>query len=113
MCAIGSACRRGGQATQQNRTIPQRHVDRFDQAALDAQASEGPRVWSEDELARIEYARRIWNEAKDPRETLAAKYLCELRRLELPEDLAVPRRAFIRVALGAMKTPARPIGCRR
>jgi putative DNA primase/helicase len=42
---------------------------------------------SEDDLARIERALKIWNEAIDPRGTVAAQYL-KARALDLPDDLA-------------------------
>lgn len=45
-------------------------------------------MWNEDELIRISFASRIWDEASDPRETLAEKYLCEFRKLDLPDSLA-------------------------
>jgi hypothetical protein len=40
-----------------------------------ATSNEGPCQWSEDELARIAGARKIWDEGKDPRGTLAEIYL--------------------------------------
>ncbi len=57
-------------------------------AAIEAEADERPRAWSEDELIRIAAVRRIWNEGKDPRGKLAEKYLRESRKLELPDELA-------------------------
>jgi hypothetical protein len=47
-----------------------------------------PRPWTEDELARIDNARRIWDEAQDLRGTLAEIYLRQVRQLELPDELA-------------------------
>jgi hypothetical protein len=46
------------------------------------------RAWTEDELARIEAARRIWDEGVNPRGTLAERYLIEQRKLELTDELA-------------------------
>jgi len=43
---------------------------------------------SDGELERIELAVSIWNEAQDPRNTLAATYLRQHRKLDLPDDLA-------------------------
>ena len=33
---------------------------------VEADADEGPRAWTEDEVIRIAKARRIWEEARDP-----------------------------------------------
>lgn len=87
MCARGSACHLGNQATDNGRTIPPRHVDKWDFAAVDMQ-SEHRREWSEDELLRISAAHRIWNDAQDPRGTIAETYLRSVRCLDLPEELA-------------------------
>lgn len=46
-----------------------------------------PRPRTEDDLARINLAQRVWNEATDPRGTLAETYLREHRKLTLPNDL--------------------------
>ena len=65
-----------------------RRVDRvraFDRTALDRESAKRPR--SEDDLARIERATEIWNEAVDPRGTVVEKYL-QARRLDLDDDLA-------------------------
>ena len=70
------------------RTIPQRHADKWDLAAIEEEVNEGPRAWNEDELVRIAAARRIWNEGHDPRETLAERYLNDGRKLDLPDELA-------------------------
>jgi hypothetical protein len=40
-----------------------------------------------DELERISYARGIWNEAADPRGTLAEIYLRQHRKLDVPDEL--------------------------
>jgi putative DNA primase/helicase len=73
---------------EQRRNVPPRHVDKWDFAAIETEADEGPRAWSEDETLRIAAARRIWEEAQDPLGTLAERYLRELRSVELPDDLA-------------------------
>jgi putative DNA primase/helicase len=70
------------------RTIPQRHVDKWDLAAIETEVNEGPRAWNEDELLRIAPARRIWNEAQDPRRTLGERYLRDGRKLDLPGEMA-------------------------
>jgi putative DNA primase/helicase len=70
------------------RTIPQRHVDKWDLAAIEGEVNEGPRAWNEDELVRIAAARRIWNEAQDPRRTLGERYLRDGRKLDLPGEVA-------------------------
>jgi putative DNA primase/helicase len=73
---------------EQRRTIPVPRIDQWDLAAITAEANEGPRQRTEDEAVRIAMARAIWDEAKDPRDTLAAKYLGEHRKLDLPDELA-------------------------
>jgi putative DNA primase/helicase len=72
---------------EQRRSVPPRHVDKWDLAAVEADANEGPRAWTEDEVIRIANARRIWEEARDPRGTLAERYLREHRRLDLRAEL--------------------------
>jgi hypothetical protein len=71
---------------EQRRTIPTQHIDKWDLASVEVEASARP--WTEDEIARIANARRLWNEAKGPRGTLAEKYLREVRMLDLPNRLA-------------------------
>jgi hypothetical protein len=74
---------------EQRRTIPQSHIDqKWDFAAVEAEANEGPRPWTEDELLRIAAARRIWDEANDSRDTLAERYLRDERKLHLRDELA-------------------------
>ena len=73
---------------EQDRRVPQRKLKQFDANAIEREVNEGPRQWTEDELDSIRAARRIWNEADDPRLTLAEQYLNEYRKLELPNDLA-------------------------
>ncbi len=72
----------------QRRNVPPQHVEKWDLAAIEAETSEGLRAWTEDELIRIAAAQRIWEEARDPRGTLAERYLRENRKLDLPDDLA-------------------------
>jgi putative DNA primase/helicase len=72
---------------EQRRTVPAHHVRKWDLAVGD-EAEEGPRAWTEDEILRIAATRRIWDEARDPRGTLAEQYLRDLRKLDLPDDLA-------------------------
>jgi putative DNA primase/helicase len=67
----------------QQRTIPPQRAEKWDLAAVEAEANEGARAWTEDELLRIVAARRIWDEARDPRRTLAERYLREMRKLAL------------------------------
>jgi putative DNA primase/helicase len=72
----------------QQRIIPPQRAVKWDLAALEAEANEGPRAWTEDELLRIAPARRIWNEAQDPRRTLGERYLRDGRKLDLPGEMA-------------------------
>jgi putative DNA primase/helicase len=74
-----------GDGNERQRTIQPSHVDKWDFAAVDAQANERRRT--EDDLVRIERAQKIWNEAIDPRGTKAESYL-RARALELPERFA-------------------------
>jgi putative DNA primase/helicase len=70
------------------RVIPPQHAAKWDLAAIETEFAEIPRPWSEDELARIEYARCIWDEGEDPRGTIVEKYLRDARKLDLPDELA-------------------------
>jgi hypothetical protein len=70
------------------RVVPQQHVAKWDLAAVEAEADAVPPAWDADALDRITYAQSLWNEAEDPRGTLAEKYLREARKLDLPDDLA-------------------------
>src|SRR6476661_8156707 len=55
---------------EQNRTIPPKHVRKWDLAAIESEVEElQPRT--EDDLIRIERAVKIWNEADGPRGTAA------------------------------------------
>jgi putative DNA primase/helicase len=71
---------------EQDRHINAPQQVRFDRTAIDREAVKRPR--GEDDLLRIGRAVAIWNEAKDPRGTLAQTYLNIHRRLELDDDLA-------------------------
>jgi putative DNA primase/helicase len=73
---------------EQRRTVPPSRIERWDMAAVEAEAKEGPRAWSEDEIARINYANAIWREAVDPRGTPAETYLRQHRKLDLPDHVA-------------------------
>jgi putative DNA primase/helicase len=73
---------------EQRRSVPPHYIRNWDFAAVRAEAEERPHAWTEDEIERISVARRIWEQAKDPRGTLAERYLREHRLLELPDDLA-------------------------
>jgi len=70
---------------EQNRTIPAKHIDKWDLAAIAAEA-DTDRPLNEDELLRVALARGVWDEAQDPRRTLAERYL-NSRRLDLTADL--------------------------
>lgn len=72
---------------EQNRTIPPKHVKKWDLAAIKSEVGLQPRT--EDDLIRIERATKIWNEADNPRGSVAEKYLAA-RCLELPDDLSGP-----------------------
>lgn len=69
----------------QDRRIHPSKVRAFDRAAVDIQAED--RTRTEDDLIRIARAVAIWDEACDPRGTLAEQYL-RARRLDLTDDLA-------------------------
>jgi putative DNA primase/helicase len=60
-------------------------VPEFDRMALDRATEQRPRT--EDDLIRIKRAQALWNEASDPRGTVAVQYL-KARALDLPDDLA-------------------------
>jgi hypothetical protein len=50
---------------EQQRTVPPRHVDKWDLAAIDAEAEEGPTAWTDDDVLRTAAARRILEEAQE------------------------------------------------
>ncbi len=72
----------------QRRNVPPQHVEKWDLAVTEAETNETPRAGTEEEIMRIANARCIWDEARDPRSTLAECYLHEHRKLDLPDDLA-------------------------
>lgn len=69
----------------QNRTIPPSRISQWDMAAVDQEAEDRRRT--EDDLIRIRRAQELWNEAGEPRRTLAETYL-NSRCLDLVDDLA-------------------------
>jgi hypothetical protein len=70
------------------RVVPERHVAKWDMASVGTEADEIPRPWNADELSRIRYAQIIWKEAVNPLGTLAEKYLRDVRKVGLPDQLA-------------------------
>lgn len=82
---LGLPAWRPGDGNERQRRIPRAQIDKWDFAAVDAQADERRRT--EDDLVRIERAQKIWNEAINPRGTTAESYL-RARALELPERFA-------------------------
>jgi putative DNA primase/helicase len=71
----------------QDRNIdPLRARRSFDRSAISRDA--GKRQPDDDELLRINLARKIWNEAQDPHDTLAQVYLNDHRKLALEDDIA-------------------------
>jgi putative DNA primase/helicase len=71
----------------QDRRIPPSRIERFDFAAISAEADEGPRPWTGEEIKRLNTARAIWREARDPRGTLAEEYL-KTRALCLQDEVS-------------------------
>src|SRR5262249_26240087 len=65
----------------QDRRVDAFQRERFERTAVDREAAKRPR--SEDDHHRIERAIAIWDEAKDPRGTLAQTYLNVHRKLDL------------------------------
>jgi putative DNA primase/helicase len=65
---------------------PLRARKSFDRSAIGRDAQKRP--CDDDELLRIKYATKIWNEAQDPRNTLAQIYLNVHRKLNLDDELA-------------------------
>jgi hypothetical protein len=70
------------------RSIPQQHVAKWDMATVEAEADDVPAAFTDEELARIANAQRLYHEGRDPRGTLAETYLREHRKLDLPDTLA-------------------------
>jgi Toprim domain-containing protein len=73
---------------ERNRRIPPSQIKKWDLAMIEAEAKAGPREWSEDELLRIGMAKRIWDQAANPKNTLAHIYLSDHRKLDLTEELS-------------------------
>ena len=71
---------------QQDRQIHPERICKWDGRIVDQRAS-APRPRTADDLVRIERARAIWDEARDPRGTLVEAYFC-IRRLTLDDDVA-------------------------
>jgi hypothetical protein len=69
----------------QDRRVHHSHRKEFDRMAIDRDAE--PRSRTEDDQVRIERALAIWNQASDPRGTVAEHYL-QSRALELHDDVA-------------------------
>jgi putative DNA primase/helicase len=69
----------------QDRHIHPSRIREFDRAAIDREAEQCLR--SEDDLIRIKRAQGLWNEAADPRGTMAVHYL-KARALDLADNLA-------------------------
>jgi putative DNA primase/helicase len=70
---------------EQSRRIHSSRLREFDRMAMDRETEQRPRT--EDDLIRIKHAQALWNEALDPRGTVAVQYL-KARALDLPDDLA-------------------------
>lgn len=70
---------------EQNRRVHPTQRRAFDEAAVNREAERRPRT--EDDNLRITRARAIWDEATDPRGTLAEQYL-QSRALRLTDDIA-------------------------
>jgi hypothetical protein len=68
-----------------DRRVDPSRLQAFDRAAVNAESAR--REHTADELARIARARAIWDEAVDPRRTLAERYL-KSRALVLGDDVA-------------------------
>jgi putative DNA primase/helicase len=70
------------------RRVPPEHTPKWDLAATSAEADEMPRPFTDEELTRIDNARRVWEEGRDPRGTVAERYLLSERKLDLPAEIA-------------------------
>jgi Toprim domain-containing protein len=68
-----------------DRRVNPARVPAFDRSALDRESAKRPRT--EDDLLRIKRAQALWNEAIEPRGTIAVQYLTA-RALDLPDELA-------------------------
>jgi putative DNA primase/helicase len=70
----------------QDRRIDPTRVRAFDRSAISRDAQKRPH--DDDDLLRIKYATKIWNEAQNPHGTLAQFYLNTHRKLQLEDELA-------------------------
>jgi putative DNA primase/helicase len=70
---------------EQDRRVHPSRIKDWDRTIADGQANLRDRT--EDDLLRIKRAQALWNEAADPRGTMAVQYLMA-RALDLPDDLA-------------------------
>jgi putative DNA primase/helicase len=70
---------------EQDRRVHPSRVKDWDRTIADSQANLRDRT--EDDLLRVKRAQALWNEAADPRGTMAVQYLMA-RALDLPHDLA-------------------------
>jgi putative DNA primase/helicase len=70
---------------EQDRRVHLSRTKNWARTTVDSQASVRERT--EDDLLRIKRAQALWNEAADPRGTMAVRYLMA-RALDLPDDLA-------------------------
>ena len=70
---------------EQDRRVHSSRIKDWDRTIADGQANLRDRT--EDDLLRIKRAQALWNEAADPRGTVAVQYLMA-RALDLPNDLA-------------------------
>jgi putative DNA primase/helicase len=67
----------------QDRRVPRAKLKQHDRSAITA-----TRTWADDDLKRINRARNIWADGKDPRGTLGETYLNQHRGLKLTDDVA-------------------------
>lgn len=74
-----------GDERHAQRTIPSKHIDKWDFAAVDAEVEKRERT--EDDLDRIERSTRIWNEGSDPRVPIVESYL-RSRALVMSDEVA-------------------------
>jgi hypothetical protein len=70
---------------EQDRRIGPSRVREFDRLVIERESEHRPRT--EDDIARIERANKLWNQGQDPRGTTAQQYL-RARALDLPDNLA-------------------------
>jgi hypothetical protein len=73
---------------ERRRRVPPEHTPKPDLAAIAAEVDEMPQPFTDEELTRIDNARRIWNDGRDPRGTVAERYLRNERKLDLPDEMA-------------------------